>query len=106
MGRGLLNSGGCEGFMSIRVKYFVFFEELVGRREDIIRSTSVNFCIRDLVDLLSKKYGDQFRKTLIDSETKQIKEGLILLLNNIKGYLDQRIEDGDTIYLLSLLAGG
>jgi len=92
--------------MNIKVKYFGFFEDLVGRKEEVIGLTSDNFCVWDLINLLSEKYGIKFKNTLINSETKQLREGCILLLNNMKGNLDQRIEDGDTIYLLPVLAGG
>lgn len=92
--------------MNIKVKYFGLFEDLAGRSEDVIELEHDNLFIEDLINLLSEKYGAKFRNTLIDSKTKQLKEGCILFLNNMKGNLDQPIKDGDILYLLPILAGG
>lgn len=92
--------------MTIKVKYFAFFKDLVGRDEDIIEVEQDNFDVWDLINLLSERYGNTFRNTLMNLETKQLKEGCILLLNDMKGHLDQRLKDGDAISFLPVLAGG
>ena len=92
--------------INIKIRYFGFFEDLVGLNEEVIGVNQKNFCVKDLIDLLSKKYGHNFKNTLIDSGTNDVREGCILLLNNMKGNLDERIKDGDVIFLLPILAGG
>lgn len=92
--------------MNIQIKYFGFFEDLAAKREEVIRVDDDNFRVEDLINFLSKKYGDKFVDTLVNSETKQLKEGCVLLLNEMKGDLHQAIKEGDIISLLPILAGG
>lgn len=92
--------------MKIKVKYFAFFKDLVGQNEEVVELNQGDFCVRDLIHLLSEKYGATFNTTLINTQTNQVREGCVLLLNNTKGDLDQRIKDRDVISLLPILAGG
>lgn len=92
--------------MNITVIYFAFFEDLVGQKKETIILDNDNLCMEDLINHLSEKYGPKFQDTLINSRTKQLKEGCVLLLNDMKGNLDHRVRDGDVISLLPMLAGG
>lgn len=92
--------------MNIKVNYFGFFEDLLAQKEETIELYSDNSCVVDLFNLLSQKYGAKFKNIVMDSEKNQLKEGFILLLNDIKGNLNQRLKDGDVISLLPILAGG
>jgi MoaD family protein len=92
--------------MQIKLRYFGFFEDLAGRKEESLGFTKGNMRIGDIINILSEKYGTPFIKTLINPNTNQIREGCILLLNDTKGYLGEQIKDGDVISMLPVLAGG
>jgi molybdopterin converting factor small subunit len=92
--------------MDIKLKYFGFFENLAGRKEESLGFTRDVLRVRDVITYLSEKHGTPFRNTLMNPDTNQIREGCVLLLNDIKGCLDDEIENGDVISLLPVLAGG
>ena len=92
--------------MNIKLRYFGFFEDITGRKEESLGFTKDNLCVGDVIYLLSEKYGTPFINTLINPNTNQIREGCILLLNDTKGYLGEQINDGDVISMLPVLAGG
>ena len=92
--------------MEIKLRYFGFFEDLAGRKEENLGFPKGNLRIGDVINILSEKYGTPFINTLINPNTNQIREGCVLLLNDTKGYLDEAIKDGDVISILPVLAGG
>jgi len=92
--------------VNIKLKYFGFFQDLIGRKEEIVGLTNDNSSVEDVIHLLSEKYGTPFINTLINPNTNQIREGCILLLNDTKGYWGEQINDGDVISMLPVLAGG
>ena len=92
--------------MDIKLRYFGFFDDLVGRKEEILGFTKRDQRIKDVIHLLFEKYGTTFANTLVDPNTNQVREGCVLLLNDIKGNMDDEIKDGDVISMLPVLAGG
>ena len=92
--------------MNIKLRYFGFFQDLVGRKEESRVFMKDNLRVGDVIHFLSEIYGTQFIDTLINPETNQIREGCVLLLNDMKGHLDEGIRDGDVISMLPVLAGG
>ncbi len=92
--------------MEIELKYFGFFEDLTGRKEESFGFAGDVLCVRDVISRLSEKYGALFRDTLINPDTSQIREGCVLMLNDRKGHLEDEIRNGDAVSLLPVLAGG
>lgn len=92
--------------MEIKLRYFGFFNDLVDRKEESLGFTKHDMRIREVIYLLSEKYGTTLANTLIDPNTDQVREGCVLLLNDVKGHLEDEIKDGDVISMLPVLAGG
>jgi len=59
---------------------------------------------------LASLYGEPFKDEVFESNTKTIREGLVITVNGIAvnqlGGLKARLNEGDTITLLPFFAGG
>lgn len=66
--------------------------------------------VRELLDILADKYGDDFRNIIYQNEKKELRQGLSALLNDRElaaaGGLDTRLQDGDHLSIIPVLAGG
>jgi molybdopterin converting factor small subunit len=64
----------------------------------------------DLLIGLSDKYGDWFRKEILDDKKQNIAEGMVVTINGRAigqlGGLSTLLKDGDDIVLLPFFAGG
>jgi MoaD family protein len=64
----------------------------------------------DLLRMLSNKYGDLFRKEILDEKKQNIAEGMIVTINGRAigqlGGMSTSLKDGDDVILLPFFAGG
>jgi molybdopterin converting factor small subunit len=79
---------------------------LVGHNEDVIEVERSSFFLADLTNLLSERYGTKFRNRLINPGNGQPRQDYVLLVKNNAGNFDAKLDDGDIVYLLPVLAGG
>ena len=77
----------------------------------IIKTSSDNIIIEDsitllcVLDMLNKKYGERFKKSLIDSKSGRLK--LLILINGISiTDLDYKINNSDELNIISMPMGG
>ncbi len=66
--------------------------------------------ILDLLVALSDKYGDWFRKEILDDRKQNIAEGMVVTINGRAigqlGGMSTLLRDGDDVVLLPFFAGG
>ena len=64
----------------------------------------------DLLNKIAKKYGSAFKKEVYEPRLKEIKTGFSVTINGIfigrLGGLDAKLNEGDTVLLMSLMSGG
>ena len=96
--------------MRVRVEYLGHIKNMVGdkREEEIeIRSDS---SIADLLALLSRKYGEPFKKAVYESGGADVKSNFMAtvngyLLNQLKG-VETKLKNGDHVTLMPVVSGG
>lgn len=96
--------------MRVKVEYLGHIKNMVGdkREEEIeIRSDS---SMADLLALLSRKYGEPFKKAVYESGGADVKSNFMAtvngyLLNQLKG-VETKLKNGDHVTLMPVVSGG
>ncbi len=94
--------------MEVEVRYYAIMRELAGKRfERVVLPEGSS--VRDLIDLLVKRYGEGFERYIYDGE-KRLRSYLSYMLNGVnvnslKG-LETPLRDGDILSLLPPIGGG
>ena len=81
---------------SLKIKYFVPFDQLMGKTEELPLEGSLR--LEDLIGLLAKKYKGLAESNLFDK--------LIILCNGEICSKESRVGEGDVISILAPLIGG
>jgi len=94
--------------MQINVKYFTVLSKITQKRQETI-SIKENSTIEDVLTILVKRYGEDFRR-YVSSGRKTEGLQLICLLNgqdvNQFSGLKTKLHDKDTVALMPPVAGG
>jgi len=97
--------------MSIRVKvrYFTTLRELAQRAIEEFELKD-NAILRDLLEIVALKYGDEARQYLYVDDQKTIDPSLRILINGmdskmLKG-LETRLNDEDVVAIIPPIGGG
>jgi molybdopterin synthase sulfur carrier subunit len=104
----LISFGKKSGIMRVKVRFFTRIRELTNRREEEVE-TRGGITLQELLGLLEKNYGEEFRSYV--REGVEIKKGSIQFLVNGRNTrflndLETRLKDGDVIALLPPSGGG
>jgi len=94
--------------LKITVHFLGNIRETTGTREqafDISEPT-----VEALVDRMTGEYGDDFKRTLINTSTGKVSSSLVIALNGVdiealKG-VKTNLKDGDTVAIIPPVAGG
>ena len=91
---------------TIEIKFLTRFLEITGERTTQIDDVNK---ISDLIDVLIKKYGEEFKEILWDDKGN-LRDYLKVMLNgedvrDIDG-LDTLLKDGDQVVMFQTIAGG
>lgn len=92
------------------IEYLGYIKKKLGvERSEIIRLNK-KASVYDLLILLSKKYGDPFRKAVYDPKDLELKPYHMisvngLLLNQLNG-LKTELNDNDQVILMPIVSGG
>jgi len=94
---------------NLKVKFFGLYEltKLIGNDEFDIHPDGDSF--GDVLKCLEEKFGLPFRQTILNEEGEI--NDVIQVLKNEEEYLlrddfDHRLEDGDELFFLFMIAGG
>jgi molybdopterin synthase sulfur carrier subunit len=89
----------------VRVKYFTLLREITGKKEEEIEAET----IRDLLDSLISKYGEELRDE-VNSDREKIPGYYHILVNglniNLLKNLDTELKDGYVVSILPPVGGG
>ena len=94
--------------MKITVKFFTSLREITGKKQDEIESSST-ITLEELLNLLSKKYGQQFTDYLYN-EKGNVRTYIQILINGraikaLQGF-ETRLKEGDTVAIFPPVGGG
>jgi len=96
--------------LKVKVEYLGHIRNIIGnkRQEEIeMRDGS---SMAELLTMLSKKYGEPFKKTVYESGGADVKSNFVAtvngyLLNQLKG-TETKLKNGDHVILMPIVSGG
>jgi MoaD family protein len=96
--------------VKIKVEYIGHIKNITDNRREEEIETSEDMTVAKLLTMLSKKYGEPFRKAIYEPKGSDIKPNYIItvngyLLNQLKG-LETKLKKGDHVTLLPIVSGG
>ena len=90
----------------VEVKFLARFRDITGERSVTIEHSGK---IADLMDILTEKYGNEFKDALFDSEGN-LRDYMKILVNGedmeSSGGLETNIGDDDEVVIFQTIAGG
>jgi molybdopterin converting factor small subunit len=94
----------------VTIEYLGYIKKKLGVERSEIISLDNKSSVYDLLILLSKKYGDPFRKAVFDPKDLELKPYHMisvngLLLNQLKG-LKTELNGNDQVILMPIVSGG
>ena len=94
--------------MEVEVRFYAMLREVAGKKAERVVLPPKSL-VRDLIDLLVERYGDEFARYVYDSE-KQVRSFLSYMLNGVNinslDRFDTMLKDGDVLALLPPVGGG
>lgn len=97
-------------YLNVTIEYLGYIKKKLGVERSEIISLNKKASVYDLLILLSKKYGDPFRKAVYDPKDLELKPYHMisvngLLLNQLNG-LKTELNDNDQVILMPIVSGG
>ena len=93
---------GTQGCLSVRVKLFASFRELVGASEVEVELNAGD----TLRDVLLKVFEDACEKIVEDASAKKLRDYVVVLRNRRHVHIFTKLEDGDEISIFPPASGG
>ena len=95
--------------MKVKVSYLGYIRVMLGKSEEEIELKE-GATIGDLLNVLSGKYGEAFRKEVYEPGLQDLKYGYGVIVNGLlmarlQG-LKTPLKDGDQVILTTLISGG
>ncbi len=96
--------------VKVKVEYLGHIKNITSnRREEEIETKDVS-SVADLLNILTKLYGEPFKKAIYEPKASDVKPNYIItvngyLLNQLKG-LETKLKNGDHVVLLPIVSGG
>ncbi len=96
--------------MLVNIEYLGHIREAIGSPRQESLEISSKASVRDLLTMLSEKYGAGFKKTIFEPNARDVKSNYIIavngfLLNQLNG-LDTVLKPNDHVTLLPIVSGG
>jgi MoaD family protein len=96
--------------LKVKVEYLGHIKNIIGSKSQEEIEIEDNSSIADLLMLLSKRYGDPFKKAVYESGASDVKANFMAtvngyLLNQLKG-IETRLKNGDRVTLMPVVSGG
>ena len=94
--------------MIVEVLYFAEFKDITGKEREKLELS--NSHLKEVVKLLSKKYGDRIHNLIWDEHIQKIHNLISIIINNQPIHEKDpsviNLSDGDTIAFLMPVSGG
>ena len=88
----------------VKVSSFFTMKEILGDGEVTLKPE--NSTVKRLLQKLSNKHGEKFRKQIFDAETGEVRFYRIVVNGQQCNDMDAELHDGDTVLLFPAMAGG
>ena len=95
--------------MKVKIQYLGYIRNMLRKGEDEFELGEGAF-LSDLLNKLAGIYGEAFRREVFEPGLKDVKTGFVVTVNGVlMGQLlgvDTRLNDGDSVILMTLMSGG
>jgi len=96
--------------MKVTIEYLGHIRATIGSKREEEVEIRNGFTVADLLTILSKEYGEPFRKAVYETGKMDIKSNFMAtvngyLLNQLNG-VQTKLKDGDRIILMPVVSGG
>ena len=96
--------------VKVKVEYLGHVRNVIGSRREEEVEIENEASIADLLLVLSKEYGEPFKKAVYDQKGKDVKPNYIItvngyLLNQLKG-VETKLKNEDRVVLMPIVSGG
>ncbi len=95
--------------MKVRVQYLGYIRNMLRKGEDEFELGEGAF-LSDLLNKLAGIYGEAFRREVFEPGLRDVKTGFVVTVNGVlMGQLrgvNTRLNDGDSVILMTLMSGG
>jgi MoaD family protein len=96
--------------LKVKVEYLGHIKNIIGSKRQEEIEIEDDSSIADLLMLLSKKYGEPFKKAVYESGGLDVKSNFMAtvngyLLNQLKG-VKTKLKNGDHVTLMPVVSGG
>ncbi|HIE18637.1 TPA: MoaD/ThiS family protein [Candidatus Bathyarchaeota archaeon] len=95
--------------MKIKVLYLGVLRSKIGKNSEEYEIPNES-SLSDLLEILSSKYGKSLRDIFKANEKSKLDPSIIATVNGVSRDISQaenvKLEDGDTVALMSLISGG
>ena len=95
--------------MKVRVHYLGFIQNMLKKREDEFELRE-EALLSDLLNKIAGIYGESFKKEVYEPGLKDVKTGFVVTVNGVlMGQLhgvETRLNEGDSVILMTLMSGG
>lgn len=96
--------------MKVKVEYLGHIKNITYNTREEEFELASDTTITDLLEILIKKYGEPFKKSVYEPKGADVKANYIItvngyLLNQLKG-LATKLSNGDHVALLPIVSGG
>lgn len=95
--------------MKIQVEYMGQIRLKLKKKEELVEVAPTT-TLQDLLNQLSKTYGEWFSEEVFESPNRKLRDGLVVTVNGIASKqiegLKTRLKKGDIIAIIPIFAGG
>jgi MoaD family protein len=96
--------------LKVKVEYLGHIRNIIGNKRQEEIEMKDDSSMAELLMMLSKKYGEPFRKAVYESGSTDVKSNFMAtvngyLLNQLKGIKTQ-LKNGDRVTLMPVVSGG
>jgi len=95
--------------LKVKVQYLGYIKNMLRKGEDEFELREGAF-LSDLLNKLAGIHGEAFRKEVFELGLEDVKTGFVVTVNGVlMGQLrgvDTRLNDGDSVILMTLMSGG
>ncbi len=101
---------GVITLIDVNLIYLTLFQEITGKREERIKVRD-DATLKNLLEILSEKYGKKFKEALIDQKSKKIYNYNHVTLNGqlahlLNKNLEIELKSGDRVVIAQAVSGG
>lgn len=96
--------------LKVKVEYVGHVKNVTANKKEEELVAESNSRVIDLLNVLTERYGEPFKKAIYEPEDKDVKPNYIVtvngyLLNQLQG-LDTKLKNGDRVAILPIVSGG